>query len=675
MCTCCSVSHQIRSHLRSLRAPLHSTDVWIDVQRQWVYLEGIFSGNADIKHLLPVESGRFGIINADFLAAMKKVSKSNLVLDVIALPAIQKNLERLLESLAKIQKALGEYLERERASFPRFYFIGDEDLLEIIGNGKDAHRVLIHLKKMFAGISSAVIDEDGTVISGMVSAEGEIVNFVKPIILASYPRVNDWLKQLEAAMRLALAFGLHSAVSQLVAVYERQEPKTQYMEWISRTPGQLCLVASQVVWTRLVEAALSFDTARLQQEELRTELLLSLLAEAVVGPMSSLDRRKSEQLVTELVHQRDVIRSLCRNEVSESSAFPWQYHMRYYLADELDNAVESLTVRIADASFAYGFEYLGLHDRLIQTPLTDNCFLTMTQALSKHLGGSPFGPAGTGKTESVKALGAQLGRFVLVFCCDETFDFQAMGRIFVGLCQVGAWGCFDEFNRLEERMLSAVSQQIQNIQEGLLTSASNAATEIDLVGRRLQLHPRTGIFITMNPGYAGRSNLPDNLKKLFRSMSMTRPDNQVIAQVMLFSHGFQTAEAISRKVVPFFKLCSEHLSKQPHYDFGLRALKGVLVTAGNLKREQHLGAIHTDVELASLEQALTLRSIEETVTPKLIGEDVALIQRQATLRCRMRPTSADRCRTQPAARRLPGHHRAVGRLSCPAECPFGGLPE
>lgn len=61
----------------------------------------------------------------------------------------------------------------------------------------------------------------------------------------------------------------------------------------------------------------------------------------------------------------------------------------------------------------------------------------MTQALSSRLGGSPFGPAGTGKTESVKALGNQLGRFVLVFNCDETFDFQAMGRIFVGLCQVG----------------------------------------------------------------------------------------------------------------------------------------------------------------------------------------------------------------------------------------------
>lgn len=86
-----------------------------------------------------------------------------------------------------------------------------------------------------------------------------------------------------------------------------------------------------------------------------------------------------------------------------------------------------------------------------------------------------LGPAGTGKTESVKALGNQLGRFVLVFNCDETFDFQAMGRIFVGLCQVGAWGCFDEFNRLEERMLSAVSQQVQTIQEALKSQREASA--------------------------------------------------------------------------------------------------------------------------------------------------------------------------------------------------------
>ena len=100
-----------------------------------------------------------------------------------------------------------------------------------------------------------------------------------------------------------------------------------------------------------------------------------------------------------------------------------------------------------------------------------------------------------GKTESVKALGVQLGRFVLVFCCDETFDFQAMGRIFVGLCQVGAWGCFDEFNRLEERILSAVSQQVQSIQQGLANLVKNPNTEIELVGKHLKINKNIGMSL------------------------------------------------------------------------------------------------------------------------------------------------------------------------------------
>lgn len=89
----------------------------------------------------------------------------------------------------------------------------------------------------------------------------------------------------------------------------------------------------------------------------------------------------------------------------------------------------------------------------------------------------------------------------------------------------GAWGCFDEFNRLEERMLSAVSQQILVIQQGLVQSQKH----IELLGKPIKIQPTLGIFITMNPGYAGRSNLPENLKQLFRQIAMCKPDGELIA--------------------------------------------------------------------------------------------------------------------------------------------------
>lgn len=213
-----------------------------------------------------------------------------------------------------------------------------------------------------------------------------------------------------------------------------------------------------------------------------------------------------------------------------------------------------------------------------------------------------------------------------------------MGRIFVGLCQVGAWGCFDEFNRLEERMLSAVSQQIQTIQEALKSQTdSKGSISVELVGKQVRVSTDMAIFITMNPGYAGRSNLPDNLKKLFRSLAMTSPDRQLIAEVMLFSQGFRTAEKLACKIVPFFKLCDEQLSNQSHYDFGLRALKSVLVSAGNVKRDR-IARIKDNMKQAGEEnidegtiaenlpeQEILIQSVCETMVPKLVAEDIPLL--------------------------------------------------
>lgn len=129
----------------------------------------------------------------------------------------------------------------------------------------------------------------------------------------------------------------------------------------------------------------------------------------------------------------------------------------------------------------------------------------------------------------------------------------------------------------------------------------------------------------MNPGYAGRSNLPDNLKKLFRSVAMTKPDKELITQVMLYSQGFQTAKKLATRIVPFFDECLQDLSQQTHYDFGLRALKSVLVTSGNLKRARYQeGYVETNVgdSEEELEAKLILQALHETVSPKLVGDDV-----------------------------------------------------
>ncbi|KAJ3333485.1 Cytoplasmic dynein 2 heavy chain 1, partial [Kappamyces sp. JEL0680] len=271
---------------------------------------------------------------------------------------------------------------------------------------------------------------------------------------------------------------------------------------------------------------------------------------------------------------------LQKENVRSIDSWLWQQQLRFYL-----NADKLCIIRMHNAEFNYTYEYQGIPPKLVHTPLTDKCYLTLTQAMANGFGGNPFGPAGTGKTESVKALGVLFGRQVLVFNCDEGIDYKSMGRIFVGIVKCGAWGCFDEFNRLEEAVLSAVSQQIQVIQASL----KKKETTLTLLEKKVDLDPNSGIFVTLNPagkGYGGRQRLPDNLKQLFRSVAMTHPDNELISEVILMSEGFKEGKILGGKVVSVFSLSKQFLTPQQHYDWGLRPLKAVLSLAGNLMHEE-----------------------------------------------------------------------------------------
>ena len=268
--------------------------------------------------------------------------------------------------------------------------------------------------------------------------------FNTPVSTVEYPKINEWLTQVEKEMRVTLAQHLADAVRDIRRQFKEDViDQRAFMSWCDKYEAQIVVLAAQIMWTEDVEAALlavskSRDNslAPVQRVLGKVESTLTVLNDTVRRQQPALRRLKLKHLINEFDHKKTVTRRLIASKVTDPKAVEWLCQMRFYFDPKQTDTLKQLSIYMANAKFQYGFEYLGVQDRLVQTPLTDRCYLTMTQALESRMGGSPFGPAGTGKTESVKALGHQLGRFVLVFNCDERFDFQAMGRIFVGLSQV-----------------------------------------------------------------------------------------------------------------------------------------------------------------------------------------------------------------------------------------------
>ena len=195
----------------------------------------------------------------------------------------------------------------------------------------------------------------------------------------------------------------------------------------------------------------------MKQAKKKQVTLLTKLCDMVRGSLGKLDRKRVVAIITVEVHSRDSITRMISAQCASINDFEWLLQLRFYWEE---GQTQRCIVKQTNTQTLYGYEYLGNPGRLVVTPLTDRCYTTLTTALHLHRGGLPQGPAGTGKTETVKDLSKNLAKQCIVFNCSDGLDYKSLGRMFSGLAQTGAWSCFDEFNRIEVEVLSVVAQQI-----------------------------------------------------------------------------------------------------------------------------------------------------------------------------------------------------------------------
>ena len=579
---------------------------WLDLQKKWQALESIFGSSADIRVSLPESTKVFDGVNVQFQALMKdEAPDTPNVVEACNIAERQEILENMLQLLETCEKALSDYLEKKRIAFPRFYFVAPADLLDILAKGSNPQEIMRHMPKNFDNIANLefIKAEDGSPTKnaiGMYSGEGEYVAFDQEFQCEG--PVEVWLQGIVDSMRKALL----EQFKVMLPMYWDQKRE----DWLYHPCAMLTVACSRVVYTsEMYEAFEQLEEGNdlaLKDFYKKQVDQLAGLNELINSDLKKLDRKKIVHLCTIDVHARDVVQRLMDDKVENAQCFQWQSQLRY----RQHEVTKDIMINICDAEIQFQYEYVGNCGCLIITPLTDRCYITLTQAQRLVLGGAPAGPAGTGKTETTKDLARALGVQCYVFNCSDQMDYRAMGQIYKGLAQCGAWGCFDEFNRIPVAVLSVCSTQYKTVLDAIRARKKTFMFEED----EISLRPTVMAFITMNPGYPGRAELPESLKALFRPVSMCVPDLSLICEIFLMSEGFLLAKILSRKFVILYSLCQDLLSKSAHYDWKLRAIKTTLNVAGTMKR--------ADPTLT--EDKVLLRALRDFNLGKLTSDDLGI---------------------------------------------------
>ena len=625
-----------REDLNTLKFKLNQVDTILNimakVQKNWKRLVNIFLLSEDIKNQLQEATKLFNDKNDQFRELMSEIQLNPKIIDICT-EEKRIELEEIHKSIESCEKKLNIYLEEKKKAFPRFYFVSNQTLIDILSNGNDQRTIANqYLGDLFSEVRRVEMADNPDNKMGlpqgiaMISKDGERVDFKTPFIPKD--EVEIWLKKLEYKIRDELQQVLAQAKVTAEEYFNSLEIKEEEkMDWIFKFCSQIALLTVQIIWTDDVHK--SFDDMEGGMSNAMKDCYeaikkrINLLIKKVRNPNLTKEiRNKIITIITIDVHSRDVVEKLLKKNISDKESFQWYSQLRFYYTKECQDVVanqktrfaweettenQKAVIKIIDWAKFYTYEYVGNTGRLVITPLTDRCYITLTQALSLNMGGAPAGPAGTGKTETTKDLARSCGLACFVFNCSEQMNTDSLGQIFMGLSQTGSWGCFDEFNRISIEVLSVVSTQVKQILDALKEKRS----KFIFMDEEIALQDTVGFFITMNPGYAGRSELPENLKALFRSCAMVVPNLMLICENMLMSEGYMEARELAKKFVTLYDLSKSLLSKQKHYDWGLRAVKSVLRQAGKLKRQNE----------DKNENLLLFGALKDFNLPKIITDD------------------------------------------------------
>ncbi|KAF8783159.1 Dynein heavy chain 2 like protein [Argiope bruennichi] len=583
-------------------------------QSKFFLLENIFAEQA-VQAQLPKEANEVQQVTVMWRDISSLMDDEKLVWNICHKEGFLDRLIGMNKVLEEVQQSLEFYLDSKRRAFPRFYFLSNDDLLCIIGE-KEPEAIQPHLKKCFDSIYQLKIVEKieeklreriVTVMAlGMYSAFDEFVEFKNSVTLDG--PVESWLSDIEEMMQITLCTSLPKCLQTLNSIISKEDFNFSNVKWLNNWPTQISVLSILTTWTTEVTTAIKVVqetavTTALKNLHKRWRDILNQFIIKLQNETEALMQTKTMMIILALVHSCEIIESLIAYVCNDPSAFEWLVHLRYYVEEE------SCFIRQTKSAFKYGFEYLGNRERLVITPVTSRCFLSLTTALYLNKGATLRGCRSSGKTETLKDLGITLGKYTLVINCSENLDHRSLVRMFSGLAQIGAWGLFEDYNCIKEEIISVLSQQINTV----LIALAEKKRLFSFFGNDIPLNEGCGIFLSENPDFPSRTS---EFSSSFRPVTIISPDVFTVIQVYLFAYGFKDPKAMATDIKLVFTMAKDQLSKHEHYEFGLKTITTFLKHVGKQKR--------ANPKLADLE--VIVSCLRNTTIPKLESSDIHIFE-------------------------------------------------
>ncbi|EPY50395.1 dynein heavy chain Dhc1 [Schizosaccharomyces cryophilus OY26] len=586
-------------------------NIWIEVQQYWTYLDGVFSKNEVFQSLLPQTTVAYYHSTKSYTQGINLLLSSKGIVGFQKLQLPKDFAGTLLQSLFDIKKSLVDYFESERLKFPRLFFLGDEDLLELVCHIDSNAALDKHIGTLFPGIKGLVLNQEEGTIEKVVTDEQLNLALSSPVKIKQKSGCFDWVNFIEKDIRNVLLGSFSVAYSNLNQNYGINGLNVWFPDWLKSFPSQILLLCFRCFASQSIKQGI--NAKELTRFDSMLEGGIDWLSNYAIDDDNVILRKKVLLFINEKLHYRSLLKTLVEHNYND---YYWSREIKCsYGIDE--SGKHSINVEMFTVTFPYAFHYVEIENPFVYTELTRESFSTLIHAIHLGFGGAPSGPAGTGKTETVKALGAYLGRYVFVFNCDDSFNYKVIRRILTGLCQLGVYACFDEFNRLNPGTLSSVSQDIQLIQTKSKRGSKNL---VPIDGKMIETDQSFSIFVTLNPNYHGRSELPCNLKRLFRTVWMETPNSFQICQVLLYSNGFQNSSCLANVLTSFFENCAKQFSQVSYYDFGLRTIRAIIKISCKFRRNNLLKCAEFD------DLELIYQAIQSVTLPRLNVEDAKVFE-------------------------------------------------